>query len=399
MNTISNISGRERLLRTFRNQKVDRIPICPWVYNNLIYEFFKIPPEKQKWGHDYLAEKEIEVLDYFGFDHLIRLATPWHGCYLVEKSSGDSKWIVGVDNKTIDGKEVEITRIKTPEKTLRQIRESIQISEYTKVSAIKEYFIKDKSDFNQFLKYQPSFEKAVYSEIEDEFMNLERAKKALGNKGMIVSYTSGAFNMLNLYRSYEDILTDPYSDTSFYKAMIEYFSIRFIKTFEKMIENGADILELGANLATSMVGQKFFEDFVLEYEKNVVEKVHKLGAFVIFHNCGDAGKIMHLYNDLNIDAWGYLTPPPHGDVDFDKALSTIDKDIVLIGNIDQVNFVPKATPEEIEENVKGVLDKAKKRGNFILSTTDWFSDNTPYKNIKAISKAGRKYGRYDSKYI
>jgi len=389
------MTGRDRLLKTFRGEKVDRVPVCPWIYNNLIYEFFDIPPEKQNWGEDYLAEMEIEVVDYFGFDHINRLATPWHGCWFDEKSSNDDRWQVEVEFKKVNGRDTEITKIKTPEKELRQIKEFDQTSRYIRVEAIREYYIKDKDDFNQFLKYQPPFEEAMYPAIEDEFKSLMKVKEALGDKGVVEAYNyGGAFNNLNLYRKLEQIMMDPFTDLGFYRVMIEYFSKRSLEVYKKMVENGADILELGANLATSAVGEKFFKDYALEYEKDLIEKVHSLGVFDIYHNCGDADKIMHLYNEIGMNAWGYLTPPPYGDVDLDKALKVINKDIVLIGNIDQVSFLVKATPKEIKEKVKQVLEKAKKRGNFILSTTDWIFDNTPYENIKALAEAGLEYGKY-----
>jgi len=84
------MTGRERLLRTFRGEKVDRVPVCPWIYKNLIYRYFDIPPEKQVWrvGNDDLAEMAVEVYDYFGFDHLHRLGSPWH--VYDEKSSSVS---------------------------------------------------------------------------------------------------------------------------------------------------------------------------------------------------------------------------------------------------------------------------------------------------------------------
>ena len=55
-------------------------------------------------------------------------------------------------------------------------------------------------------------------------------------------------------------------------------------------------------------------------EKRLIDAIHELGALVTFHNCGDAAKIMHLYNEMDIDCWGYLTPPPFGDVDLAEAL-------------------------------------------------------------------------------
>ena len=61
-----------------------------------------------------------------------------------------------------------------------------------------------------------------------------------------------------------------------------------------------------------------------------------------------------------------MTPPPYGDVDLDKALKIMNKKVVLLGNIDQIDFLKKATPAQIKEKVKEVLDKAKKRGNFRL---------------------------------
>ena len=84
--------------------------------------------------------------------------------------------------------------------------------------------------------------------------------------------------------------------------------------------------------------------------------IHQGGVFNIYHNCGDAKKIMHLYNQLDIDVWGYLTPPPFGDVVLDQALKVMRPELVLRGNIDQVEFLVKATPEEVKERVRGNID-------------------------------------------
>lgn len=387
------MTGRERLLKTFKGEKVDRVPVCPWIYKNLVYRYIDIPPEKQKWReNDDIAEKAVEVSDYFGFDHLHRLGTPWH--VYDEKSSNDRKWIVKVEFKKVNGRNTEITIIETPEKKLRQVKEFDQTSRYTYIEAIREYYIKDKDDFNQFVKYQPPFKEAIYPEIKGEFENLDKAKKALGNKGVVVSCMHGAFNCLNMYRNLELVMMDPLKDLEFYKAMINYFSNRGFQIMKKMKKHGTDIVEIGANLATSGVGEKFFRDYVLKYEKDLVGKIHSLGVFDIYHNCGDADKIMHLYNEMGISTWGYLTPPPYGDVDLDKALKVMNKGMVLIGNIDQVDFLVKATPKEIKERVRQVLEKVKQRGNFILSTTDWPFDNTPFENLKAFAEAGLEFGEY-----
>ncbi|MCL4378629.1 MAG: hypothetical protein M1409_09715 [Actinobacteria bacterium] len=390
------MTGRERILKTFKKEKVDRIPVFPWIWKNFVYEFFKIPPEEQKWGSDneYIIEKEIEVLDYFGFDIYSRLMTPWH-MFLVEKSSNDGKWIVESELKNKNGSDTLITTIRTPEKKLTQIKNFTQISKYTKVEAFLEHYIKDKDDFNQFLKYQPSFEDAVFPHYETDFNNISKAKKFIGEKGVLgVSIFGGAFNILNYFRNIDQIMMDPFIDASFYKEMIMFFSRRLIGVYKKFAEFGVDVIEYGGNLANGSVGPKFYEEFVLPFENDLNEVIHSLGIMALMHNCGDAMAIIHLYNKLEIDALGYLAPPPYGDVDFDKALGILNKNITLLGNIDQINFMMKSTPEQVKEKVKDILEKAKKRGNFILSTTDFLFDNTPYENIKAFCDAGHEYGIY-----
>ena len=169
---------------TFKGEAVDRIPVCPFLNFNSVYRYFDIPPQKQNWrgNLEWEAIKAIEVADYIGFGHLHRLAAPYTHIYN-EATSSDGKWIVELDFKKIDGRDTEITTIRTPERKLRQIREYNQTSKYTYVEAITEYFIKEKDDFDQFVKYQPSYEEGTYRAIKKELENFGRAKKPWGTEG------------------------------------------------------------------------------------------------------------------------------------------------------------------------------------------------------------------------
>lgn len=391
------MNGRERILKTFKGEKVDRVPICPWIYNNLIYRYFNRPVERNTLRENdlELVEMTIEATDYFGFDHFHRQATPVHAIFYNENEITTDKWNVEIEFKDFKGKETEITTISTPERKLRQVKEFNKTAEFTYIEAIVEYFIKDKQDFEQFVKFQPSFKDDAYPQFVDQYKNITRARKLLEEKGVVCAYMfGGAFNILNLYRNLESIMMDPFTDIGFFKRMIEYFGNRTFEIYEKMAEHGSDVIEIGANLAGGGVGEKFFRDFVMEYEIEHINKIHSLGAKVLYHNCGDADRIMHIYNEMGMDAWGYLTPPPYGDVDLDKALKTMNKEMVLVGNIDQVDFLVKASVDEVKHRVKEILDKAKKRGNFILSTSDWPFDNVPIKNLKALADAGHEFGVY-----
>jgi len=388
------MNGRERLLNTFRRESVDRVPISPFLYCNAVYEMFGYKPDIDNfWDpEDFdVIEKYVEYCDYFGFDVLCIMGTVfdfYNAVNFRDKSvfRAWEDWDVAVADERKGNAKRRTVTIRTPAGELRYVENYRQISTYTVVSAPEEYLIKSPKDFEILRRYAPP------ADVMDCRM-VSRARQAVGDKGLVLSSLGGAFNILNVFRKLEDIFMDPLLDEGFYREMVEYFSGWLIKRAQKIVKAGADVIEIGANLATSAVGPAFFEKYVLAYEKRLIDAIHQAGAFVEYHNCGDAARIMHLYNELGMDAWGYLTPPPFGDVDLGEALRVMRPDIVLRGNIDQIEFMPHATPAQIRERVRELLLAVKSRGNWILSTTDWWFDGMPYENIRAFAEAGLEYGR------
>ena len=383
------MTNRERLIKVFQGQPVDRVPISPWVYNNFIYEFFDVVPANideflNPTNFD-LNQKTIEVFEYFGFDLIHRLGSIWE--HLNEVSDND-KWIVQRKEESAGTKITETTIIRTPERELRQVKEIKHSSKYLFVEAIVEYFIKTQEDFEQFLKYQPR-------EVKLDCSRLTRTRQLVGDKGLVLACVHGAYNYLNMYRRLDDIMMDPYLDEGLYREMIKYFSERLFMLSKQFVDAGADIINLAINMANgSSVGLDYFKKYVLEYETELNKKLKQAGALVHNHNCGDARNLLDIYRELPMDAYESLTPPPYGDTIFEEALERFSPHVALFGNIDQVDFLMKATPEEVRKKVKEVVLKGKQRGNFVLSTTDWFFDGTPYGNIKAMVEAGLEYGKY-----
>ena len=372
------LTGRERLLRTLRCQPVDRMPVSPFLYYNSVYEMFGYTPDMDSFfdPDDFdPIEKMVEYCDRFGFDVLHVLGSVW------------DNWDVTIaDERKGDAKHRTVT-IRTPDGELRHSEAYERSSPYLVISAYREYPIKSPADFEIIRKHAPPADEMDCSLIR-------RARKAVGDKGLVTSIIHGAYNTLNQFRSLSEVLMDPILDHGFYTEMIEHFLQQLIKRVKKMVANGADVIEVAANLATSAVGPDYFQKYVRDAENRLLRAIHDAGALAIYHNCGDAALIMHLYNGMEMDCWGYLTPRPYGDVDLEEALRVIRPDMALRGNVDQVEFLRKATPAQVRERVREVVLKAKKRGNFILSSTDFFFDGTPYENIEAFAKAGREYGEY-----
>jgi len=381
------MNGRELLTATFRGERTDRMPVSPFIYLNNIYEMFRFKPEIDSYmcPPDFdVAEKFVAYHDFFGFDVLFSLG---HIGDRYIPSSAEN-WEVTMTREGDRDKQHRITTVRTPEGELRQVMNFNRSSTYLVVLAMEKYLIETRRDFEIFSKYVPP---AQFLDCD----LMRRARKSVGDKGLVNICTHGAFNTLAQLRKLEDVMMDPLTDEGLYRAMVEFLLDWQMALLHKIIEAGADSIEIGGNMATSCVGPEFFQRYVREYENQLARQIHAAGAFVVYHNCGDAEKIMHLYNDMDIDAWGYLTGPPFGDVILDDVLRIIRPSMTLRGNIDQVEFLRSATPDQVKQRVREVVERVKARGNWILSTTDFPFDGQPYENMHALAEAGREYGRYE----
>ncbi|MCK9410783.1 MAG: hypothetical protein M0Q53_00685 [Prolixibacteraceae bacterium] len=382
-------STRELLTNVLDGKEVYRVPVAPFIFNNLIHKYYKATNPFNLYEKDMTVDavvKGIELYEKFGFDIILRTANIWES--LNEKYCSGENWIVNVEK---NGNELQWeikTAIRTPEKILTQLKKFARNANYEVVEAINEFFIKDENDFEQFIKYQPSLPKYDCSDIT-------RAKELLKCKGLVAPWAQGAFNITSFHRKVDDLLMDAYTNHDFYDRMMKYFAQRHLNVIQQMVNAGADIICCGGNVANAtMAGPDYFEQFVLPYEADYAKSVKKMGAYYLYHNCGNASSLFELYNKIGMNIYETLSEPPYGDTNLEDALKRFDKKITLSGNIDHIDFLAKATPKAIKQHVKKVLDIVKKRGNFILAATDYFEESIPYDNIMAFADAAREYGNY-----
>ncbi len=368
------------ILQTLKGNKTERVPVAPFINVNYVDEFFG------KHNMD-RVEKTIEIYDHFGFDIIFRNSTV---NYLNEAALSSAKWQVKETRKDIsDGGDYDITTvITTPEKQLRQIKQYRTNTPFEVVEASLEYFIKDEDDFAQFVKYQPAVPQYDGSDTA-------RARKALGDRGCIAPWAQGVFNMVSMHRKLDDLLLDPYLNPVFYHEMMDYFGQRMFEVIKQYQKNGADMVSCGGNVAAGgVVGPDYFKEHILPSEAAFFKKINSLGLYSIYHNCGDASRLLPLYPEIGMSMYESLTPPPYGDTDLEFAFSVMPKDITLSGGFDQISLLRKGSAADIRSTVRKMMETVKKRGNFIMAATDYFNENTPEDNVFEFVRAAKEFGEY-----
>jgi MtaA/CmuA family methyltransferase len=154
--------------------------------------------------------------------------------------------------------------------------------------------------------------------------------------------------------------------------------LRFAKA---QVEAGADMIGLG-DAAASLVGPRIYEEFVLPYEKRLVDGLHAMGVKVRLHICGNIRRILPGIATLGCDMM---------DVDWmvplDQGRRELGPKQVMAGNIDPVAVLRNGTPQQVTD---AIADCHKRAGaNYIVGAGCEVCRDTPEANVVALCDSAR----------
>ena len=92
--------------------------------------------------------------------------------------------------------------------------------------------------------------------------------------------------------------------------------------------------------------------------------------------------------------WETVSEPPRGDNRLAEAKAALGRDVVLLGNLDQVDFLKRAAPAEVADAARQIVETGKPGGKYIFSTSDFLERNTPRDNVVAMIGAAKEAGVY-----
>jgi len=200
----------------------------------------------------------------------------------------------------------------------------------------------------------------------------------------IVVAVHAPFTLSAQLRGEDRALIDLADQPEIYRSFVDFFArwTSFVATH--FIESGADvIMMMDGEAEDSILGPELYESFALPGQRKVAEAITAAGALSILHICGDIRSSTDMMVRSGVDA-----------ISIGQGMSIADtKRIVkgrcrVIGNIDPVDVLLKATAEEVQEEVLRCLND----GADIVAPGCGLSPRTPLKNLQAMTDSIRKYG-------
>jgi len=205
--------------------------------------------------------------------------------------------------------------------------------------------------------------------------------------------TDGPFTAAANLRGATEICLDIYEDPEYVRQLLDYITeatIVRIKAWREMLGHDPKPMCWGiADDSIQLLSCDMYREFVLLCHKRLFDELAGPGPHSI-HLCGDATRHFKTIRDeLNVTAFDTGFP-----VDFGRLRQELGPDVQINGG-PTVQFLARATPEEVREEVRRILSTGiMEGGKFVLREANNLSPGIVEENISAMYHAAREFGRY-----
>jgi MtaA/CmuA family methyltransferase len=330
----------ERVHNRLTGKPVDKVPNLN-ILMAFAAKFINVSFDKFCLDYRYLVEANIKCNEFFGIDMLNTMSDAFRETY-----DFGAKIVFPFDNLPI----------------------------------CKEHFIQTPADLKKLELFNP----LNSTRIMDRIRAVELYKHETGNQYSILGWVEGSFAEAADLRGVSEIMIDLYDEPQFVKELLSICCEESIRCAKEQIKAGADFIGVG-DAAASLVSPAIYSEFVFPFEQELFQEIHKAGAKVKLHICGN---INHILDEvwktgadiIDIDSM----------VDFRTAIEKFHGHASANGNFDPVRTLYNGTPESIKVAVMNCLDLADEK-TFISAGCEVPKD-TPCENLQAVDEALKEYG-------
>ena len=213
---------------------------------------------------------------------------------------------------------------------------------------------------------------------------------------------SGSWGMLeNLWlcrgfeQGYIDIAERKFADLFFQKQL--WWQKTFFDKSLSEIGDIVDIVAISDDLGTQrgpLFNPETYRSLLKPKHKELVESIKaKTNAKIYIHSCGSLDWVIKDFIEIGIDIINPVQVSAEG-MDTKKLKKEFGKDICFWGGGCDNEILLKATPKEVEIEVKKRIEDLAPNGGFVFAPIHHIQANTPPKNILAMFKSAIKYRKY-----
>ena len=336
------MTGRERILAMFDGSPVDSLPLMPIT---MMFAADRIGEPYGKYAADYrvLAEGQVRTAEKFDFDYVSCISDPTReaaDCGAKIQYFDDQPPAVDETHALLADKSV-LARLEAPDPL-------------------------------------------GGGRMHDRVRAAELLRQRVGNEKLVEGWIEGPCAEAADLRGINRLMTDFFDDPAFVRDLFDFVLGMELEFARAQLDAGAELIGMG-DAAASLVGPRIYEEFVLPYERRMVDALHAMGARVRLHVCGNIRRILSGIGGLRCEMVDIDWMVP-----LDEARCKMGPEQVLAGNIDPVKTLRGGTPETVTAAIAECHRRA--GGRYIVGAGCEVTRDTPEANLLVLTAYARSHG-------
>ncbi len=198
----------------------------------------------------------------------------------------------------------------------------------------------------------------------------------VGQTHSVLGWVEGPIAEYADLRGVENTLLDLVDNPESYMEAARIITDNEIRFARAQVKAGADMIGIGDAVA-SLIGPRMYEQYVLPFEREMIDAIHEAGATTKLHICGNISNIVALMVQTGTDLI---------DVDWMVSLAqardAVGPDVTLCGNFDPSAVLLQGTPQDVADAARDCISAGGQR--FILQPGCEVAPGTAEANIRAF---------------
>jgi len=367
------MNSKERMKAAMNLKPVDKTPVmCQMSIGHMLIQT-GLPPCDFWFDKDTFAKGLVQLREIYNFDGI-----------LVSLHGHSPDWrdsIIKIEKI----EESELAELKNGDKIVFPFND---LPYYIYKNKIERPQLSDitENSLPKILDYIPvSANLYFHIDQQNKFNILEDLVKNYGNEFSIHGEITSPFDYFLDMLGYEPALMALLDDPDKCKMMLNHFAKLIKQLAVEMCDTGIEAIKVSSPFAgMGFISPANYEEFVLPYEREIIEAVREKKVHIYIHTCGSIGDRLELMFESGMSGIECLDPEPLGNVKLEEAVERISDKGFIKGNIDSVNILLMGTKEKIVEDVTHRLEVGKTHPGFILSTACSIAPAVKRENIQLL---------------
>lgn len=222
---------------------------------------------------------------------------------------------------------------------------------------------------------------------------LEWADRHLPDGMKAYDLSAQFFECATWLMGYETLFVGIYEDPDLVAALLERIATVYLDYTRLLCQFDC----IGAIWGTDDMGYKtqtlvapdWLREHILPLHRQAAAIAHEHGKLYILHSCGKIDPLVDdLIDEVGIDARHSFEDAATPVLDFHARWG--DR-VGIVGGID-VDFLARATPEQVRARVRQTLETCHPGGGYVLGSGNSVTDYVPLDNYLALLEEGRRFG-------